>query len=407
MQLKNIQILLETITRCGGNCSGCALSSLERMTKSSIDFDKFTTQQLATHKHLSQYVESQVESISIFLGQGDHFLMDDLEIEPFVELCSKIVPDNMKHKTVIFITASAIGKNDTIRYKMDLFYEYSIKYEIPFFIQVVFDPKKMLITDNFRKIYLENILYFKQKCGMTELTLNLGEDLYQYISPQMFHDWILEHGFKHVEMNWVINNTTHLMWKNSAEKMFEWLEQWLTIYKNQKLYEINFIPFLGRSFLDKDISFMDMKEKINNILKENLYIDNNDNVFLCQMGLISNLTPMGERLIKNNNKLEDVEILAQKETTKVMRNILKNPVCNSCEYQNICATSGSTAWFSYKDNESSECPWNIKKFLKFFENNFVDNNDSLGETIFHKNPVQSDNIMKENNATHLYFENNI
>lgn len=407
MLQKNIQILLETMTRCGGNCSGCALSSLERMTKSDIDFITFNNQKQITYNYLNKYLNEEIESISIFLGQGDHFLMQDHEIEPFVEHCSQLIPIAMKHKTVIFITASAIGKHDTIRYKMDLFYKYSLKYEIPFFIQVVFDPKKMLVTDKFKNIYLKNILYFKEKCGMTELTINLGQDLYEYITPQLFHDWIVEHGFKHVEMNWVINQETHKMWINSSEKMFNWLQQWLSIYKLDKKYEINFIPFLGRSFLDKNISFMDMKGKIDQAFKENLYIDIQQNLLLCQMGLISNLTPMSERLITNTNKIDNLEVLAHEQTTKVMRSILKNQSCNSCEYKNICASSGSTSWFPYDSiiNNKNECPWNIKKFLSFFENNFVQENDILGKTIFHKNPVQSNNIIKENNATHLYFEN--
>lgn len=409
MSQKNIQILIETMTRCGGNCSGCALSSLERMTKSDIDFITFNEQKQATHDYLNEYNANDVESVSIFLGQGDHFLMQDFEIEQFVLHCSELVPTDMKHKTVIFITASAIGKHETIRYKMDLFYKYSLLYEIPFFIQVVFDPKKMLVTDKFKDIYLKNILYFKEKCGMTELTINLGQDLYEYITPKMFHDWIVEHGFKHVEMNWVINQETHKMWINSAEKMFDWLEQWLSIYKNDKKYEINFIPFLGRSFIDKNINFMDMKEKIHNAFKENLYIDTQQNLLLCQMGLISNLTPMSERLVTNTNKLHNLEILAHEQTTKVMKSILKNQTCNSCEYKNICASSGSTSWFPYNSqvNNKNECPWNIKKFLSFFENNFVQEHDILGNTIFHKNPVQNTSLQKENNAVYTYFEDTI
>lgn len=407
MSLKNIQILLETMTRCGGNCSGCALSSLERMTKADIDFTKFNIQQQSTYNYLLKQDYSNIESISIFLGQGDHFLMEDNDIETFVKICSTLVPQEMKHKTVIFITASAIGKHDTIKYKMDLFYKYSLIYEIPFFIQVVFDPKKMLVTENFKNIYMQNILYFKEKCGMTELTINLGQDLYTYISPQQFHDWILSYGFKHIELNWVVNKETHNMWKNSSTKMFSWLKEWLLIYKQECAYEINFIPFLGRSFLNKHLPFMDMKEKIISSLKDNLYIDTQDNLLLGQMGLISNITPIGERLIHNNNQLQNIDFLAENTSKKLIKNILKRPACSNCEYKNICVNSGATAWFDYPDvsNNLYDCPWDIKDFLSFFETHFVqDNLGNLGETRFHKNPVQNSHLLKENNATYLYFD---
>jgi hypothetical protein len=326
MALKNIQILLETMTRCGGNCSGCALSSIERMTKSDLDFNQFEKQQKCTYSFLSQHQAEDIESISLFLGQGDHFLMQDYEIEPFVKMCSALIPENMKHKTVVFITASAIGKYETIKYKMDLFYEYSIKYQIPFFIQVVFDPKKMLLHSNFSDTYLKNILYFKEKCGMTELTINLGQDLYEYITPQEFHEWVITHNFKHVEMNWVLNKETHHMWKNSAKPMFEWLQKWLLIHKNDPLYEINFVSFLSRSFLDKDMSFYDIKEKVNTGLQENIYIDILGNVHLCQMGLISNITPLNERLIKNHSidDLNNLSLLSQQKTNQVVKNLIKN-----------------------------------------------------------------------------------
>lgn len=401
--MHNIQILLETMTRCGGNCSGCALASIERMTKTELDFTKFLSQQQKIYNHLSQYKFSNIESISLFLGQGDHFLMQDEEIEKFVKVCASLVPEDLKHKTVVFITASAIGKHSTIRYKMDLFYQYSLQYQIPFFIQVVFDPKKMLVTDNFKEVYMKNILYFKEKCGMTELTINLGEDLYHSISPQEFHEWIITHNFKHVEMNWVLNKETHLMWKKSASTMFSWLQDWLLSYKNEPLYEINFIPFLQRSFLHKELDFFSTKTHISQALKENLYIDSMDNLMVCQMGLISNITPIGERLVNNTNTLDNLEEIATQESSNILKKLLKKPHCLSCEYKNICANSGITSWFEYKQNQETLCPWGIKDFLEFFEMHFVHNVGSLGGTRFHKNPVQDTSIIKENNATSLYF----
>ena len=123
MKHKNIQILLETTVRCGGNCSGCALSSSERMEKVDFDFFTFKTNANKINKLLHEKISingvEEIESVTIFLGQGDHFLMALNEIERFVDICSQIVPQELKHKSVILITASAIGKEAQIKEKMD------------------------------------------------------------------------------------------------------------------------------------------------------------------------------------------------------------------------------------------------------------------------------------------------
>lgn len=414
MSKKNIQILVESMTRCAGNCSGCALSSIERMV-TNFDFDNFSKKVHLVNEQLtninSKYLDHEIESLSIFLGQGDHFLMKNEEIEPFVKLCSLMIPENLKNKTVVFITASAIGKNRVIKEKMDLFYEYSIKYELPFFIQVVFDPKKMKINKKFQDIYINNILYFKEKCGMTEVTINMGEDLF-IMSPQEFHYWIKLYGFKHIEMNWVNNINTHNMWKKNHKDMFIWLKEWLNIYtediiKNKvKSYEINFLPFMFRHLKKKNINLINMKDKILNSFEDNIYIDYNGKAFPSQMGLISNLTPFIERL--------SIKSLEPKQaTTKVISNLIRKESCNSCEFQSVCSISGVTTWFNYEVKNQSEqegCPWDIKDFLLLLEilekkiNLALPNNKN---TIFDKNPVQHKKLIQNNNATHLYFENQV
>lgn len=401
MALKNIQILLETATRCGGNCSGCALSSFERMADIQLDYSKLEEYKKISLNHFSKYQINDVESATIFLGQGDHFLMDEKDIEPFVKFCSELMPIEFKHKTVIFITASAIGKHDTIKHKMDLFYKYSLIYNVPFFIQVVFDPKKMIDSKKFKPTYLKNILYFKEKCGMTEFTINLGNDLFSNISPIDFHNLIIDYKIKHVEMNLVINNQTLHMWNTHYNEVQLWIKNWLSIYKEDKKYEINFIPFLGRNFLIKNENFNNIKPYIINSLQDNLYVDSMLNQSLGQTGLISNLTPISQRLEKSNTT--NVDIVAN----NIYKKLIRRPSCMECEFKNICAVSGSTTWFDFNKTPIYECPWNIKDFLSFLEQEFFFNTLHNGKTIFNKNPVQNESMIKDSNATNLFFDKQI
>ena len=417
---KNIQILLETMLRCGGNCSGCALASTERMQKSDFDFLAFEIKAKKINQLLKNYQkEDIIESITVFLGQGDHFLMNDYEIDNFVAICADIIPDDLKHKTIIFITASAIGKETAIKEKMDMFYDSSLKYKIPFFIQTVFDPKKIVLHDNFKKTYVNNILYFKEKCGMTELTINLGEDMFEQMKPHDFHNWVIEYGFKHVEMNWVMSKLTHDMWKTHSAEMFKWLEEWLLVYKTDKRYEINFIPFMSRHLMLKNKNILNSRKEIEDSLIDNIYIDYSGEVIMGQMGIVSNLTPMGERMskIKSNSinlnnfvsgtdLFKSLKLNATKMTGKIQKEILKKPACLDCIYKTVCSVSGSVAWFDYNDSEDfisnkNNCPWNIKHFIEFIELNFFDLTKE--NTVFNRNPVQNIELKQNNNEVFDYF----
>lgn len=395
--MKNLQIVLETMTRCGGNCSGCALNSIERMN-TTFDFDSYKEKLLKLKKIFTDLEIKEIESVSLFLGQGDHFLIEDNEIGLFMKELSENIPEEFKEKIVVFITASAIGKFQHIKRKMDVFYEYSIKYKIPFFIQVVFDPKKIKEHQHFENTYMKNILYFKEKCGMTEVTVNIGEDILNSITPNEFHNWIINNKFKHIEINWVMNELTYPMWINIYKQMFSWIKDWLSIYLKDNKYEINFIPFIGRALLKKDKDILDMIEEINQSINENIYIDKNGNLSYGQMGLISNLTPFNQRLKENKNIIN---------ANKVISKLMSKKSCMSCEYKSTCSMVGITPWFEFKSKEDiNECPWGVKDFLKFYENNIINQNNCLIETKFNKNPVQHKSLMKKlvNNKMFDYFE---
>lgn len=399
--MKNLQILVETMTRCGGNCSGCALSSVERMV-SSFDLNEFKLKTQQVKQMLDLENHEEIESLTVFLGQGDHFLIEEKMIDQFMFHVSEMIPNNLKSKTVVFITASAIGKHEHIVKKMDLFYEYSLKYNLPFFIQVVFDPKKMKSTKKFQEIYIKNILYFKEKCGMTEVTVNIGEDILNHLTPSEFHQWIKKYQFKHIEMNWVINQFTYGMWEKIYKDMMQWILDWLDIYLKEPVYEINFIPFMGRHLLYKEKQILNSLKQIEDTLNQNSYIDSNGTLFRGQMGLISNLTPFNERLEGNDKPIT---------ANMIVSKFLKRESCSDCEYMTTCALSGVGSWLNYKtEQEESECPWDVKKFLKYFEDKVLEkkrNDRYVIETQFDKNPVQNKILIKENNATNVYFEGKI
>lgn len=401
MEKKNLQILIETVTRCGGNCSGCALSSSERMSKSDFNFTDFSRNAKNVNSYITSLIDSgsEFESISVFLGQGDHFLIEEDLIPRFVEVCNEIIPNSLKSKTVILISASAIGKEKDIARKMDLFHKCSIANGLPFFIQVVFDPKKMFSTINFSETYIKNILCFKNTCGMTELTINLGNDVYENMTPNEFCQWVISHGIAHVEFNWVFNKQTKFMWNSSAKNMLNWLIELLILNSENHFFEINFVPYMARLFKFKGAPIDIVLEKLVSDLEENIYIDSNGNFIHSQAGLISNLIPVSERMMETKN--ESTINIGKKIITK----FFKNSTCASCDYKNICMLSGATTWLDSSPHKN-KCPYDLYKFMTFLEK-YISNNGELAETIFDQNPVQDESLIVENNNIFTYFENKI
>lgn len=449
----NIQLAVETMTRCGGNCSGCAMSSIERMQ---TDFNEVLVKnQLArANSYLNNYKDrDDIESVTLFLGQGDHFLIKKDVIPHFVRAIREAIPSELVPKTNVFITASAVGNYEAIKEKMDLFYTESIKQGIHFFIQVVFDTKKLNISDKFSKKYLNIIQYFKQKCGMTELTINMGSDLL-LITPHDFHQWVASQGFEHVEMNWVNNDETNTMWKlGYRDKLIEWLVQWLDVYQSdclhqQKLlYEINFLPFIKlifQRFSHYKVLDGAIEEELCQSLQNNIYIDADGVVSLCAVGPIANLTPYTKRtnsilVFKRNNANEfgngrlggqsqavDMNKIIQSShrlARQITKEQLKHSSCLSCDNKIICKMHGTYIWNSTfndktyeikkREEGDTDCHMGInvflqkcKQILQSFSHHKIGPYDGDKElaTIFNKNPIQHDSLNYHDNvATRQYF----
>ncbi len=385
---RNIQFLIENMTQCGGNCSGCALSSSERMNNDSYSEEKLKYNLHLFHDYIANLSKTdEIESISLFLGQGDHFLLSDDSLKKMLTLIgSSFINKSINHKTVIFLTASAIGKHQEIVRKMNIIYDFAQKYQLSIFIQVVFDPKKYKSHNkNFCQTYLKNILHFKKICGMVELTINIGEDFLKYLSPEDMHEIMIKNEINHLEINWVLNEQTLTMWQKNHLEMYQWLENLIHLKQKDKKYEINFLPFLGRAFKKMNIEGVDIISYIEELLQNHIYMNQDSSYSFGLPGLFNNLTP----LIPRNHSLKTIFFKTnqiKKETAfdfakKIYQKSLKNDSCVECEFKNSCMLIGATQWNEFEGNEG--CHWHLYEFLTKMkkldeQNHFV--------TLFNENP---------------------
>ena len=83
--------------------------------------------------------------------------------------------------------------------------------------------------------------------------------------------------------------------------------------------------------------------------------------------------------------------------------MLRKKSCSGCDFIGACLQIGSYAWVESKNEDSFDCPWDIKDFLVFFKD-YINNHKEYAETKFDRNPIQNKVLMNENNADFKYFE---
>lgn len=380
------QIAIETTTRCGGDCAGCALTSMERMDPSGLQKEVFTRQLNLAIEQIKK-TGRPIDAISIFFGQGDHFLMSEAELVDMAKAVGEAWPDEWKARTVFFITASAVTKQELLKIRAKALRVEGIKNRCNWFVQVVFDPKKFLSSKKFAKTYLENIQFLKNEFTMAELTVNLSGEVPDTMSPAEFHAWVLEHQFKHVEMNWVAREALRDMWVKDTEKTWAWLMEWTRLAWMERRYEINYMPwtlkrFNGQLTLDEEAT----------------YITGDAVLLPAQVGPIANVTPLVDRLTKD---LDTSKMMREKTKTFATR-----MPCATCDRNKMCAESGvfGLTQFMPKVVEGA-CPWGVKGWWDFITTLMRDAEDVDGGTVFDKNPAAHESLlMEEHQGMREYFE---
>lgn len=398
----SFQVGIETSTRCGGNCEGCALDAQERYEVKSFDVLFFEKQLQHGIDWIYQKLEKEgvevPEAITTFFGQGDHFLMEDEDILALESIVHKLWPTKWRPQTVFFLTASAVTNQTLLKRRAQILRENGLAHKCNWFIQVVFDPKKFKATKDFGAIYLENILFLKQTYKMVELTVNLAEDITNHMSALEFHEWVKIHKIKHVEFNLVVRKDLYEMWKSGLPKVWFWLKELIALAWRDGAYEVNFMPWTTRRLIkiqesQELLQSVDIGERV-------VYITGENKEIPSQVGPIGNVAPFYERNF--NGKMFDEEKLA----IATSRYFSTKKPCFNCKFNKLCEDGGVYPWTQTMPNiYNSGCPWGLDSWYEHLLELIKQNKGYKGQTIFDKNPIPSDDLRVDSTqATNLYFE---
>jgi hypothetical protein len=373
----SFQIGIETATRCAGACEGCALDNDERTKQAPFEKERLRGQLLTAVECVRNELKkngAEVEAITLFFGQGDHFLWSTDDLGRLTQTVQEVWPAEWGPKTVCLVTASAVTKPIYLRERADFLKQKGDKTCCQWFVQVVFDPKRFTREDAFSKQYLDNILYLKRVFSMVELTINLAGDMTRQMTPEDLHAWVVEHKFKHVEFNWVVRPEMKEMWRTEMRSVWAWLKTFTSIAWKEKQYELNFMPWTIKRLKETDRAF-ELGERA-------FYINQNVGVIASQVGPIGNVAFLQDRASLVVEEEQRMHIRAHRAFTK--------GACSNCSYARVCQTGGVYPWTQWLDGVyEQDCPWGLSQW---YDHVLATTKGSGGKTIFDKNPTNKENV---------------
>lgn len=195
-----LQIQIDDVYACPGNCGGCVLAADER--RATVPDMRPDILDLVYHR-FDEYLAGlpRVDHIIITYGIADHLRMQD---EYLADICQRADDVLTRHGytgpgNAIFFTTSLIGKTDQLLPRLERLH--ARPRNVPCYPIAVLDPAK-LYNRNFGAVYEGNILRTKALFGQVDLAINLSDEAIARITPQDLHDFAADNGFREVTLNW-------------------------------------------------------------------------------------------------------------------------------------------------------------------------------------------------------------
>jgi len=373
-----LKINIESMVRCGGSCEGCILTSDERVHGSIWPRSMFER----AYPFVRGFIQSHLDSgthfheISVTFGQGDHFLLTSEDADFVVRWLSKLA----KGRVVGFISASAIGRRDRVFRSVDSWYEAMQRHGQALNVDMVFDPCKMHL-DRFVETYAANIAHVRQAFGDVDLNINVGPDTPEATTPERLRDFVIENGFSRLTLNLVPLPGKGRIFADGWQKIIEWFERTLLVWRPEDGYSINFCPAIAPLIegADSQISergLLGVADFVGERLEREIYIDGNGAVSHSQAGFGD--VPLSRRFgfeprltvdVPEESALQQVRDSARAFASRIVGRFVAHEACGECRFRGVCPKIGAIAVASSMRRHLPEdgCPAGIKPLLHAIE----------------------------------------
>lgn len=386
---KYLQIQIDDVYACPGQCAGCVLTSDERrvfapdMSSALLDvsFDR-----------LSAYVPtlSNMEYILITFGIGDHLRMPtDYLVYLYNKSASLIRGHGYDNGySSVFFTTSLIGKSTDLRDKLKSLSV--IDDFVPFIPVVVVDPAK-LNNQKYAQEYVDNIKFTVDYFQKTDLAINLSTSAIKEMSAGEFYQFSRDFGFSEVTVNWTPTRDNMGETAEDLSLISDWLIDFDRIMLERGGVASGYAQVIRQSIRaiaeaavqTGDITLSDALDIVlYETISKSLQIDHMGNL-LPKLEAIGDVTH-GSRFglpDMGSIKAEAIKTLVDTAMPSLKRQIMRihscNTACASCRHLAVCSTMGfhvQTHLLAGKEGDS--CPHIAADLIRYFEANEDVNLDS-------------------------------
>lgn len=345
--MEHNRFVIESMSFCQGNCSGCFFSEKERVGGSFIN-----SKNLGEIVNFIKVQASGVDDCSINFGQGDHLAISDEQWSDLLFHMKQFKALN----PLITITTSAIEQTHVVKKRASELYQLAIDEDMKIFFAVVLDPKK-LSHKGFKERYVENINYIRNLFGFIDLTINVGTDTLDYFPAEKLDSFLIENKFRHLELNLIPTVNTVQKFSSQYKDIINWFVDFRKISVGKPYLVFHHYHFNQMIQRLEMASIPLAKKELTDFLCNNFYISFDMSVSSIMSGYTGNALPLSEKTGYNiSQNLENFDEMSfQKEQNKIAntmtRHVLLDKNCSRCEFNKMCLLSGSMI-FKNKEFES-------------------------------------------------------
>lgn len=348
-----LQVQIDDVYACLGQCTGCVLSSDERKGKTPDmpdDVLDLAISRLVDHASAMR----PLKRVNVTFAIADHILMGADYMRRIHAQGSRIVragaPSSMDYSGVFF-TTSLVGKPKRVM-KMLLEVRDGIENDVPFIPLVVLDGRVVNAT-KFGAQWREMVLYAKELFGKIDLNTNLSVDAISMMSPEELMAFAADNGFDDVTVNWTptLMNARATLSDNAG--MASWLLAFDELVRARGDITTGYGQYLDRVVenavatrgYDGASDMMDyVSAVVPETIRKSVEIDHHGNLLAKfeAVGDIPHAARHGFPALGHLSEGSINEILARSQPS-MLRNVIRQHAggeCVDCEYNAVCGVTG-------------------------------------------------------------------
>lgn len=367
MSHPHYKLAVESITRCGGGCSGCVLSMADRGAIGAHIDQRLPSALLDLASAMAARTSGPQERITHFLP-GNHLLLSEAEIPEFVERVHALSQGGYAALSV-----SAVMNAKPLRVALQA-YQAARKASGQKIAATLVLDEQMLSSSDHQAAYLDNILAIRQAFDYFEVVFNLGPaSIGRGMTPERLDGMLTQLEMSHCDINLTPPRHRSAAFRLSWADMMRWLQQYGRLRANRG--DLNFASAL-KSLAPEvmDLSATDLTRWLRQRLPNEIYaVPATGMLYFMQAGFLGNLVPLGERsgfepALPMVHTVAELEAASVRMAVRLTGEFTRAAVCAACQHRNTCVAGGVSQVlhvFNGFPSGKTECPAGVRDFLDF------------------------------------------